>query len=174
MVDALWHHRGERRPAFAETPGEDQESVWDYPRPPRIVDDHRRVMVYAAGRVLADTRDALRVCETASPPTFYLPLADIARDRLVEVPGSSHCEWKGAACYYALADDPRREPVAWGYPELRPAYARLRDHLGFYPGRVACFVGAERVRPQPGAFYGGWITADVVGPFKGAPGTAHW
>ena len=101
-------------------------------------------------------------------------MVDVDRARLVAVPGTSFCEWKGAACYWALADRPGEDPVAWSYPDPTAAFATIRNALGFYPGRVECFVDGERVRPQPGYFYGGWVTEDIVGPWKGEPGTGHW
>ena len=169
----MWKWRGARRPEFAVEPGPGQESVWDYPRPPEIAATASEVVVRDGTRPVAQTRAALRVLETASPPTYYLPLTDIVSDALVEIPGSSTCEWKGRAYYCALAWRPE-VPVAWGYRKPRADFAALQDHLAFYPGRVACFVDAERVRAQAGGFYGGWITAQVVGPFKGDPGTGHW
>lgn len=170
----MWSHRGQRRPTFAREPGPGQESVWDYPRPPRISDDARHVTVLVGGRTLADTRAAVRVCETASPPTFYLPAVDVALELLTEVSARTFCEWKGEARYFALAGDVDETPVAWDYPHPSPAFARLAGHLAFYPSALECFVDGERVRPQPGRFYGGWITDDVVGPFKGEPGTGRW
>jgi uncharacterized protein (DUF427 family) len=170
----MWEHTGHGRPDFAVEPGPGQESVWDYPRPPRLERDARLVEVASPDAPLARTHHALRVLETASPPTFYLPPEDVQRDRLVPVPGRSFCEWKGEAVYWALAAAPDAGPVAWSYPAPREPFAALRDRLAFYPGRVACRVDGERVRPQPGEFYGGWVTDDVVGPFKGEPGTGHW
>jgi uncharacterized protein (DUF427 family) len=170
---ARWQQRGATRPEHADEPGPGQESVWDYPRPPRIEADEREVLVRSDSE-LARTRTALRVLETASPPTFYLPPDCVQWDRLAPAEGSSRCEWKGEARYWRLAEQAEGEPVAWSYAEPFPEYAALRDHLAFYPGRVACFVDGERVRPQPGGFYGGWITDEVVGPFKGEPGTGDW
>jgi uncharacterized protein (DUF427 family) len=169
----MWRYTGRQRPDFAEPPGPDQESVWDFPRPPRIDRPGRTIVVSAGDLELARTTRALRVCETASPPTFYIPAADVDLARLVAAPGRSLCEWKGAARYWALADGPD-EPVAWSYPEPSPAFDELRDCIAFYPGRVQCTRDGERVRPQPGHFYGGWITDDLAGPFKGGPGTGHW
>lgn len=169
----MWSHRGNKRPDFAIEPGPDQESVWDYPRPPLLKFDPRRVEVRHGNFVLAESQSCYRLMETASPPSFYLPNDSVTWEHLVEADGSSICEWKGAARYWSLADNPR-VPVAWCYPRPRAHYDRIRDFVSFYPGRVVCFVEGERVRPQPGRFYGGWITSDVVGPFKGEPGTAHW
>lgn len=169
----MWQYYGQQRPDFAAPPGPDQESVWDYPRPPALVRDNRRVEVRAGDRVVATTSAGYRVCETASPPTFYLPPEDVDQDTLVAAAGGSVCEWKGAAAYWALADDPAM-PVGWTYPRPRSRFDAIRDYYAFYPGRIACFVDGIRVEPQPGRFYGGWITPDVVGPFKGEPGTGHW
>ena len=169
---SLWKYTGGARPDFAVAPGPNQESVWDYPRPPVIVDDSREIEVLDGERRIAATRAAVRVLETASPPTFYLPRASVADGALVPAVGASYCEWKGAARYWSLAG--RTEPVAWSYPSPSRRFARLRDYLGFYPGKLSCFVDGERVRPQPGGFYGGWLTAEIVGPVKGEPGTGHW
>ena len=144
----MWQYTGSRRPDFADAPAPDQESVWDYPRPPAVVPCDRRVEVFAGPDRIASTRHCLRVLETASPPTYYLPAEDVNLAALTDTAGRSFCEWKGAARYYALAAAPDM-PVAWSYPEPVPAYADLTDHLAFYPARVACFVDGERVRPQP-------------------------
>lgn len=172
----FWRGVARERPARAETPGPGQESVWDYPRPPRVEPDGRLVRVEFAGVAVAETRRALRVLETASPPTFYLPAADVRTDLLEPEARETFCEWKGVALYWTLRVGGRSAPsAAWSYPEPDPAYAALRDHLAFFAGRVdACSVDGERVRPQPGGFYGGWITREIVGPFKGEPGTERW
>jgi uncharacterized protein (DUF427 family) len=157
-------------------PGPGQESVWDYPRPPRLEPSTRLVRVLFNGEVVAETRRALRVLETSHPPTYYIPPEDV-RPRLLERSSrSSFCEWKGRARYLSLKVGDRRSPdAAWSYPDPSPAFAALRDHLAFYPSRVdECIVDGEVVRSQPGDFYGGWITAEVVGPFKGDPGTMGW
>jgi uncharacterized protein (DUF427 family) len=153
------------------------ESVWDYPRPPRIEPLGRRVRVVHGGVVVAESERALRVLETASPPTVYVPLADVRRDLLREA-GGRHtvCEWKGRADYLDVeAGGERAERAAWTYRNPRPGYEELAGHVAFYPGRVdaACLDG-ERVRPQPGGFYGGWISDGIEGPFKGEPGTEGW
>lgn len=168
-----WTHTGLERPPFAIEPGPGQESVWDYPRPPAVVPDSRHVVVGDPTNPVASSRQAVRVLETAGPPTFYLPLAEIDMGRLVEVAGASVCEWKGQARYWALGSD-GSTPIGWDYPEPFPEYADLVDHLAFYPGRVLCTVDGEIVQPQPGGFYGGWVTAELVGPFKGEPGTGGW
>jgi len=154
-----------------------KESVWDYPRPPRVEPCDRRVRVEHGGLTIADSERALRVLETASPPTVYVPAADVRTDLLTETPAShSLCEWKGHASYFDLVlDGERVEAVAWHYLEPRDDFATLRDHIAFYAGRVdACFLGDERVRPQGGRFYGGWVTDEIEGPYKGEPGTEGW
>ena len=170
----MWTFRGQARPEFAEPVAEGEESVWDYPRPPAIVPDARRVRVESGGTVIAESDSAIRVLETASPPTFYLPPDDVLLAALLRVGGRSVCEWKGVASYWALADDAAAEPVAFTYDDPRRSFGSIRGYFGFYPGRVACYVDDERVRPQPGAFYAGWVTDEIRGPVKGGPGTGHW
>lgn len=171
--NTMWHNTGQSRPDFAIKPGPGQESVWDYPRPPDLRADSRLVEVLSGETRIARTRESFRLCETASPPTFYLKPGDVEMHLLVPTDGASICEWKGAASYYALASDPGTA-VAWSYARPRSRYDKLKDYVAFYPGRLQCFVDGEAVQPQPGRFYGGWITSDVVGPFKGNPGTGHW
>ena len=157
-------------------PGPGQESVWDYPRPPVLVPVGAPVRVEFAGRVVAESAAALRVLETSHPPTVYLPPADVDMAMLVETARTSGCEWKGRAVYLDLVWGDRRSPsAAWRYPAPTPAFEALRDYVSFYPGRTdGCWIGDERVTPQPGGFYAGWITSRVVGPFKGADGTWGW
>lgn len=153
-----------------------RESVWDYPRPPRLEPTSRRVRVVWAGRTVAETRNALRLLETSHPPTYYLPPEDVDQDLLVPSHRSTFCEFKGTARYVDLrAGDRRVQNAGWFYPDPVAAYAALRDHLAFYPSKVdACFVDDHRVEAQAGDFYGGWITPEIVGPFKGGPGTWGW
>jgi uncharacterized protein (DUF427 family) len=167
-----WRYRGGERPPFAIEPAPGERSVWDFPRPPVIEEVREEVRVRGAETVIGSTRHALRVLETASPPTYYLPATDADLRLLREDSDRSHCEWKGEAVYWNLAipDEPPIPQVGWSYPDPYPDFEALAGHLSFYPGRVECFVGSERVRPQPGGFYGGWITSDLVGPFKGEPG----
>jgi uncharacterized protein (DUF427 family) len=170
-----WRWSGAERPPFAVEPQEGQESVWDYPRPPRLQRDGRRVVVRAGDVVVAESTRALRVLETASPPTFYLPPEDVATARLRAARGSSRCEWKGAARYWDLVlPDERLEACAWSYADPFPGFAPIRGWFSFYPARLECCVGDARVAPQPGGFYGGWITPELVGPFKGEPGSEGW
>ena len=168
----MWTYRGQKRPDFADEPGDGQESVWDYPRPPVVVAAERRVRILNGEREIAASGAALRVLETASPPAYYLPADAIESDALVPVPGSSNCEWKGVARYFALADG--SQAVAFAYDDPRPGFEAIAGYLSFYPGRVECWLDDERVRPQPGGFYAGWITDDIAGPVKGEPGTGHW
>jgi uncharacterized protein (DUF427 family) len=128
------------------------------------------------GKILADTTRGFRLLETSHPPSYYIPQADIAMDLLTPDPTRTFCEFKGSASYWTIADGARTsKAAAWSYPAPSKPYAVLRDHLAFYPTRVdACFVGDERVLPQQGDFYGGWITSNLVGPFKGGPGTRNW
>lgn len=157
-------------------PGPGQESVWDYPRPPRLEDTDKHIQVVFNGVVIADTRRAKRVLETSHPPTYYIPPEDIQMQFLEPSPRDSFCEWKGKARYYHVAvAGQRAQDAAWAYPRPQPGYERIRDHLAFYAQKMdACYVDGERVQPQPGTFYGGWVTGDVVGPFKGEPGTWGW
>jgi uncharacterized protein (DUF427 family) len=152
------------------------ESVWEYPRPPRLEPTDRHIVIRHGGQTVADSRSALRILETSHPPVYYLPPDDVDLALLVPASGGSFCEWKGVARYWDLVTgDERLEMVAWSYPDPAPDYRALRDHLAFYAGPLdACLVDGERVRPQPGGFYGGWITADIAGPFKGGEGTRGW
>jgi uncharacterized protein (DUF427 family) len=153
-----------------------QESVWDYPRPPRVEPTDKLVEVFFNGRKIAETRRAKRVLETSHPPNFYIPAEDIEASILKADDGRSFCEFKGSARYHTLDDGEQQSPrAAWSYSDPTPAFEMIRDHLAFYPSRVdACFVDGERVTSQEGDFYGGWITQDVVGPFKGGAGTWGW
>jgi uncharacterized protein (DUF427 family) len=157
-------------------PGPGQESVWDYPRPPRLELTSRHIQIYFNGLLLADTRRAYRVLETSHPPVYYLPPADIQMQCLVPAGGHSWCEWKGQAAYYSVVVGERRaENVAWYYPNPTPPFLAIKNCVAFYPRPMdRCLVDGEVVTPQPGGFYGGWITSDVVGPFKGEPGTMGW
>lgn len=157
-------------------PGPGRESVWDYPRPPRVERVQKTVRVEFAGQVVAESRKALRVCETASPPCYYIPPGDVRVELLCAEDQRSYCEWKGVARYWSLRVGEREvKQAAWSYPRPTSGFAAIRDHLAFYAGRVdACWVGEDRVTPQPGGFYGGWITPELVGPFKGEPGTGGW
>lgn len=158
-------------------PGPGQESVWDYPRPPRVEETDRLVKVIFGGITIAETTNAKRVLETSHPPVYYIPPNDIEREYLVPRYTATFCEFKGNASYYGLyIDDERQTSVAgWYYLDPSPGYEAIKLHVAFYPEHMdACYVDGELVRPQTGGFYGGWITDDIVGPFKGEPGTDYW
>ncbi|MDP9065835.1 MAG: DUF427 domain-containing protein [Pseudomonadota bacterium] len=152
-----------------------QESVWDYPRPPQLVSDSREVVVRWGTLEVARTTRAIRVLETAHPPSFYLPWTDAKRSAFQKAAGSSYCEWKGPACYWSLVHAERRlTAVAWSYPQPLPGAEVLNDCVALYAADLECYVGGARVIPQPGGRYGGWITPELVGPFKGVPGSGSW
>ena len=164
-------------PADRVEPGPGQESVWDYPRPPRIEAVPERLRVVIDGTTIADTTAGSRVLETAGPPVYYFPPADVRLDLLAQSPHGSVCEWKGDAGYWSYDDgDGRRiDNVAWSYDRPLPGYESLAGYLAFYAGRVdEAWVGDELATPQPGHFYGGWVTSRIVGPFKGGPGSFGW
>ena len=157
-------------------PDPGQESVWDYPRPPRLERVERSFEIIAGGRKLVETDFAFRVLETSHPPVYYFRPDDIDQELIRENPKHSFCEWKGNASYVDIIveTDVIRE-AGWYYPQPTPTFAEIKNCVAFYPGRVDdCRIDGERVTPQPGEFYGGWITSDVVGPFKGEPGTWGW
>jgi uncharacterized protein (DUF427 family) len=154
-----------------------KEFVWDYPRPPRVEPERRHVRIVLGGETIAESDRALRVLETSSPPTIYVPREDVREAVLIEAEDiHTVCEWEGTASYlHAEARGKRANRVAWRYPDPRPGFEQLRDHLAFYPRRVdAAYLDDEQVTPQPGAYYGGWITAEIEGPFKGEPGSEGW
>lgn len=174
---AKWRYRGDERPPFADTPEATQESVWDYPRPPRVEADRRRIRVLHNGVTLAESSNALRVLETASPPTFYLPPGDVDTARLRASPQRAICEWKGVANEFDLAPDAGAagvRGVAWSYLDIFPEFAAIRGFFAFYPAKVRCLMDGAVVEAQPGGYYGGWITAELVGPFKGEVGSENW
>jgi len=155
--------------------GLQRESVWDYPRPPEIRPEPREVTVVLGGAEIARSTRAVKVCETAGPPVVYIPPEDVIEGALVPAGGRTLCEWKGNATYFdVVAEGGRAHAAAWTYPKPTPPFASIKDWLAFYPGRVECRLGDERVQPQPGEFYGGWITAEITGPFKGGPGSGGW
>jgi uncharacterized protein (DUF427 family) len=156
-------------------PGPSQESVWDYPRPPRVEPTSSRIRIELGGRTVVDTTDAVRVLETSHPPVYYVP-RDAVGAELTPAPGASFCEFKGAARYLTIAAGDRREEGAvWYYPKPAPGYEALAGRVAVYPSRMdRCVLDGETVRPQEGDFYGGWITAAIVGPFKGGAGTVGW
>jgi uncharacterized protein (DUF427 family) len=170
--------RASSEPAISDTAasGPARESVWDYPRPPRVEPSSRRVRIVHAGIVVADSRRAVRVLETSHPPAWYIPPEDVRLDLLVPSARRTVCEYKGVASYLDLrAGEATVRDACWSYPQPRGGYETIAGHLAFYPGRVdEAWVDDERVLPQAGDFYGGWITSDVLGPFKGGPGTLGW
>jgi uncharacterized protein (DUF427 family) len=155
--------------------GRPTESVWDYPRPPAVVPCERRVRVLHGGVTIAESDRALRVLETSSPPTIYIPPQDVRAELLQPTEGHTVCEWKGQASYFDVRHEAgRAKRAAWTYADPKEAYDQLRDHVAFYAGRVECYLDDERARPQPGDFYGGWVTEEIEGPLKGEPGSEGW
>src|SRR4051794_2787816 len=164
------------RPSRIE-PGPGQESVWDYPRPPRGEPVPERIVIELGGRRIVDPSKAFRVLETAGPPVYYMPPGDIAPGAVVRSQeNGSWCEWKGSATYWTVrAGDREETDAAWSYEDPAAGFEAIAGHLGFYCGRMdRCMVGDEVATPQPGRFYGGWVTPRIVGPFKGEPGTSGW
>lgn len=154
-----------------------EENVWSYPRPAACEPFVGEIRVEHGGEALAHSRRTHRVLETSHPPVYYLPPGDVDMGRLRANARRSMCEWKGQALYYDLVDGDGIivANVAWTYPQPTPAFEAIRNHLAFYPSKVdACFVNDEQAAAQEGDFYGGWITANLKGPFKGAPGTLGW
>jgi uncharacterized protein (DUF427 family) len=152
------------------------ESVWDYPRPPRVEDSPRHIRVIFNGLTIADSKRTKRVLETSHPPTYYLPPEDVRTEYFIPSPRRTVCEWKGQAVYYDITVGERTvENAAWSYPEPTTAFESIRGYIAIYPHEMdSCLVDGERAEPQPGGFYGGWVTSDLVGPFKGGRGTLGW
>ena len=157
-------------------PGPGQESVWDYPRPPRLEDSHKHIQVIFNGVVIADPRRAKRILETSHPPVYYIPPEDIKMEYLHPGSRTTLCEFKGQASYYTITVNGKSIPNgAWYYPRPSKGYEDLANYVAFYPGKMdACYVDGERVQAQEGDFYGGWITHEIIGPFKGGAGTSGW
>jgi uncharacterized protein (DUF427 family) len=157
-------------------PGPGQESVWDYPRPPRLEASSKRIQVFFAGQEIASTIRSFRILETSHPPAYYLPRDDVRMEYFRPVSNQSFCEWKGKASYFDVVVGNKLAPAsAWTYERPSPNFLPIAGYLAFYPGRMErCLVDGETVRPQAGSFYGGWITDEIVGPFKGEPGTMFW
>ncbi len=177
MARAHWENSP--RPAKIEAVSAGEESVWDYPRPPRVRDATERLRIKCGGTIVADTERAIWVCETAGAPVAYFPPEAVQTDLLDATDHVTICEWKGAAVHYDLsADGQRIEHAAYSYPDplddLDRGFSRIAGWYAFYPSRVACFVGDEGVRPQPGGYYGGWVTDRIRGPIKGARGSGGW
>lgn len=157
-------------------PQEGQESVWDYPRPPHLEPSDKLIQVIFNGVTIAETRRAFRVLETSHPPVYYLPPDDIKMEHLTRTNRSTFCEWKGQAAYYTVSvGDKTVTDAAWFYAQPTSVFAPIKNHVAFYPSLMdACYVDGERVQAQDGDFYGGWITRNIVGPFKGGAGTWGW
>ena len=160
----------------APAPAPGQESVWDYPRPPRIEPTTKHIRVIFNGITIADTHNAYRVLETSHPPVYYIPPQDVQTQYLKSTPRQTYCEYKGAARYYTITVNNKTiDNAAWYYPNPAPGYEPIKNHIAVYPSLMdVCYIDNEPVTPQPGDFYGGWITRDIVGPFKGDPGTRGW
>jgi uncharacterized protein (DUF427 family) len=157
-------------------PGPGQESVWDYPRPPRVEPVAERLRVVVDGVTIAETTRGYRVLETSQPPAYYFPPDDVSFAHLEPSMSRTFCEWKGSASYWSAHVGGRVvDDIAWTYPDPRPEFEVIADHLAFYAQKASeCHVGDEQVEANEGSFYGGWITSRVVGPFKGGAGSAHW
>ena len=158
------------------TPAAGQESVWDYPRPPRVEDCHRAIKVVFGAQTIIETTSAKRVLETGHPPVYDIPVQEVRTGVLLPTDRKTFCEWKGVARYFhVMVDDFTAENAAWGYDKPTAAFDAICDHIAFYAHLMdACYVDGQRVQSQLGGFYGGWVTKDIVGPFKGAAGTRGW
>ncbi len=172
VIDARekWRYNGRTQPSFADPVGEGQESVWDFPRPPVVQPVQQTLRVTHNTTVIAETNHGVRVLETAGAPTYYFPPADVDMQAVRTGDVVSLCEWKGAA-QSLLIDDAE---VGWRYVQMFPAFSDLYLWPSFYPAQITCFVGDEQVAPQPGGFYGGWVTSNLAGPIKGDPDSAGW
>ncbi len=156
-------------------PGEGQESVWDYPRPPKLDPTNDHVVVAVGDVTIADSTRTIRVLETSQPPAFYIPRDDVDLDLLQPALGRSFCEWKGEASYFDVVTDVRRiDQSCWTYETPDDRFADIAGYLAFYAQKLDCSVDGESVTANEGTFYGGWITSKVVGPFKGGPGSSWW
>lgn len=158
------------------SPKPGQESVWDYPRPPRLEDCSEVIRVIFNGEELVNSQRTKRVLETSHPPVYYIPPQDIHMKYLHPASGTTYCEWKGQAHYYdIIVNGKKASKAAWFYPDPTKPFEPIADYVAFYAHKMdACFVGEEKVTPQEGGFYGGWITSKVVGPFKGETGSTGW
>jgi uncharacterized protein (DUF427 family) len=159
-----------------EPAGPGEESVWDYPRPPRVEDTERHIEVLFNGVKIADSRRAKRVLETAGAPVYYIPRDDVKMDYFAETPRSTYCEWKGSASYYTISvGDKTAHNAAWTYLEPLQPFMEIAGSIAIYPAPMdACMVDGEVVTPQPGRYYGGWVTQEIKGPFKGEPASEGW
>ena len=173
---AQWRYRGDQRPPWAETPRPGQESVWDYPRPPRVEPAPGDLSVRFAGTVLAHTHRGLRIVETAGAPTYYFPPDDVDRRWLQRSAHRTVCEWKGEARYaHVQVANRTSRNAAWWYEDPWPGFEAVAGWPSFHPAHVdACTIDGVRAEPQPGGLYGGWVTPNLAGPIKGEPGTGSW
>ncbi|RZU98935.1 DUF427 domain-containing protein [Spiribacter vilamensis] len=170
-----WRYRGGDRPPFAVTPGSGEESVWDYPRPPAYKPDRRGVTVLVNGQRMARSDHAIRAMETGSPPAFYLPPEAVDVAFLRPSSHRTYCEWKGEAEYFdVVTDTDVIEAAVWRYPRPLPGAEAIAGWYSLYPEKLTAYVGDEPVQAQSGRYYGGWVTSELVGPWKGDPGTGHW
>ena len=170
-----WQHRGQTRPGFAVEPGPNQESVWDYPRPPAYVSDDRWVVVRVDGQILAQSDQCIRALETGSPPAIYLPAQAFDWSALKPNSRETFCEWKGVAHYFdVIGPNGVIEAAVWTYPTPASGAEVIAGLCSCYPEKLQCEVGNEIVAAQAGRYYGGWVTSELVGPWKGEPGTEHW
>jgi uncharacterized protein (DUF427 family) len=167
---AQWRFTGRQRPPFALPPGPHQVSVWDFPRPPALVPVEGQVKVERGGHIIAVTRNALAILETSHPPTYYFPRDDVNLHQLRPATGKTFCEWKGHATYFDVMAGPPRHRAAWTYEAPFSEYLGLSRRVAFMAQGLDCWVAGEKARPQPGGYYGGWITSRFVGPFKGEAG----
>jgi uncharacterized protein (DUF427 family) len=166
-----WRYTGRKRPDFALPTGPHEESVWDYPRPPVVVDVPQKLRVMVDNLIIAETQRGKRVLETAGAPTYYFPPEDVDLNQLTFGALTSICEWKGLAQTFSVDNI---KDAGWRYVQMFPAFAELYQWPSFYPGKLACYINDERVEPQPGGYYGGWVTENIVGPVKGEPGSQGW
>ncbi|WP_159309817.1 DUF427 domain-containing protein [Spiribacter roseus] len=170
-----WRYKGGDRPDFAVEPGPGQESVWDYPRPPAYEPDPRGVSVSLDGHPVARSDHAIRVKETGSPPAFYLPPEAMESRWLRPSSQRTFCEWKGEAEYFDVVTPTAvAEAAVWRYPAPLPGAESIAGWYSLYPEQLTCYVGDEPVKAQSGRYYGGWVTDELVGPWKGEAGTGHW
>ena len=166
-----WQYTGQARPEFAQTPEDHQESVWDYPRPPVIVPVNEVLRVFNGRQLIAQTERGVKVQETAGAPTYYFPPADVDSNLVSYGEMASICEWKGVAQHISVGDI---EQAGWRYVRMFSEFIELFEWPSFYPNRLLCFVGKQKVEPQPGGYYGGWVTDNLVGPIKGDPDSGDW
>ena len=171
-----WRAFHRKRPFEVIRPGPGQESVWDYPRPPGLEPTVSLIRIIFAGVLIAESRQAIRIIETSCPPVYYIPPDHIHTEYVVQIGVGTLCEWKGLAQYWSVrVGNKVIESAAWSYPDPELPYTRIRDYLAFYPGKMdTCMVDDQIAIAQESDYYGGWITPDIVGPFKGQPGSEEW